>query len=290
MIRLLFLCLIAFAGPALAESQKIALGDRYYQIDLPPGRKAAPIILALHGGGGNPEQFANNNGFSRPANAKGYAVIYPAGSARGRLNLLTWNGGYCCGYAAKSDVDDIGFLDAVIADATRRFGLNGDRVYLTGMSNGSMMAERYGALRAGRVRAVAGVSGTMDVKATRIKGPVPLLHIHGTADPMVPFGGGRGEDSLTKTNWASVDQLIAAFVRAAGGRLTATTQTIDPANDGMQVVRTDYSTVRGKVMVRLMTVEGGGHAWPGSRRSGKQGGTADIDGNSEVLQFFALHP
>ena len=290
MLKWIVTCLVVLAWPVWADSQTVKLGDRSYVVDLPARATNAPIILVLHGGGGNPAQFAANSGFSRPANAKGYAVIYPAGSARGRLGLLTWNGGYCCGFAAKARVDDVGFLDTVIADAVGRFGLNGDRVYLTGMSNGSLMAERYAALRAGHVQAVAGVSGTMDVRATSIGGPVPLLHIHGTADPMVPYAGGVGQDSLTKTNWASVDQLIGAFVRAAGEPLTASTWVIDPAEDGMSVTKTDYTDAKGRVMVRLMTVQGGGHAWAGSKRSTKQGGTADIDANTEVLRFFALHP
>lgn len=290
MIKWIVTGLVLLAWPVWADGQTVELGGRSYRIDLPARVQNAPIILALHGGGGNPAQFAANSGFSRPANTKGYAVIYPAGSARGRLGLLTWNGGYCCGYAAKARVDDVGFLDAVIADAVGRFGLNGGKVYLTGMSNGSLMAERYAALRAGRVRAVAGVSGTMDVRSTRIGRPVPLLHIHGTADPMVPYAGGVGQDSLTKTNWASVDQVIEAFVRASAVPLTASAQVIDPADDGMSVTKTDYTDTKGRVMVRLMTVQGGGHAWVGSKRSTKQGGTAAIDANTEVLRFFALHP
>lgn len=70
-----------------------APGDRYYVIELPAQAANAPMILALHGGGGNPDQFARNTGVSKPALAQGHAVIYPAGSALGRVGFLTWNGG-----------------------------------------------------------------------------------------------------------------------------------------------------------------------------------------------------
>ena len=83
-------------------------------------------------------------------------------------------------------MDDIGFPDSISADAATRSGIDRQRSDLTGMSNGSRMAKRYVAISAGKVRAVAGVSGTMDVRATRVTGPVQLLHIHGTADPMIP--------------------------------------------------------------------------------------------------------
>ncbi len=283
-------CLLVLAWPVWADSQTVALGDRSYVIDLPELAAGAPIIVALHGGGGNPAQFSGNSGLSRPANAKGYAVIYPAGSARGRLNLLTWNGGYCCAYAAQAGIDDIGFLDSVIEDAAKRFGLDVSRVYLTGMSNGSLMAEVYGAARAGKVRAIGAVSGSLDVDHTRITGPVPILVIHGMADDHVPFAGGVGPKGKVPTDWSSVAQVIGAFVKAQGVPLVKTDIIIDPVKDNTRVMSTDYTDTQGSVMVRLLAIEGGGHVWPGGRRAAQGGGTADIDANTEVLKFFALHP
>ena len=133
LIAVLPLVVFMLAAPAAAELREVRLGDRFYLIDLPRSSGGAPMILALHGGGGDPAQFAAASGLGRAATAKGYAVVFPAGtSRRGKDRGLTWNGGYCCGYAARSGVDDAGFLRAVIADATARFGLQGDRVFLTG--------------------------------------------------------------------------------------------------------------------------------------------------------------
>lgn len=282
--------LVLLAWPLWARAEEISLGDRSYVIDLPSRAANAPIILALHGGGGNPAQFARNSGLSRPANAKGYAVIYPAGTGLERAGRLAWNGGYCCGAAARNGVDDVAFLDAVIADATKRFGLDGRRVYLTGMSNGSLMAEVYAAARPGRVRALGAVSGSMDVDRVRVKGPVPILVIHGTADAHVPFAGGLGSEGKQATDWSSVDQVIAAFTAAFRGRLTRSETVLDPVRDDTRVLKTDYSDATGRVQIRLLAIEGGGHVWPGGRRAQRSGGTADIAANTEVLQFFALHP
>ncbi len=119
------LCAI-LAWPARAELQEVRLGERFYLIDLPARAKGAPMILALHGGGGDPSQFATASGLGAAGTAKGYAVVFPAGSSRrGGDRLLTWNGGYCCGHAARAGVDDNAFLKAVIADASARFGLDG---------------------------------------------------------------------------------------------------------------------------------------------------------------------
>lgn len=283
MLRFLVLLLALATAPAAAET--IRLGDRSYRIDLPANPQGAPIIIGLHGGGGSADQFARSSGLSRPANRQGYAVIYPEGTGR----AATWNGGYCCGSAQRNRVDDMAFLDAVIADATRRFGLNPERLYLTGMSNGAIMAETYAARHPGRVRAVAGVAGTMDTGRIRVKGPVPLLHIHGTADAMVPYAGGLGDSSLTRTNFASVASVEAAFL-APFPMLARTEHVIDPAADGMRVIERNYADGRGRVQVRIQTIEGGGHAWPGSSRAARQGATQDISATTEVLRFFADHP
>lgn len=288
MIRLLCLILGLLAAPATAET--ITLGDRSYRIDLPPNPQNAPVILALHGGGGSANQFARSSGLSAPATQQGYAVIYPQGTGpQGTGRAATWNGGYCCGSAARTRVDDMAFLDVVVADATRRFGLNARRLYLTGMSNGSILAETFAARHPSRVRAVSGVAGTMDTRRNRVAGPVPLLHIHGTADPMVPYSGGKGDSSLTRTNFASVATVEAAFL-APFPMLARTERIIDPAADGMRVIERNYADGQGRVQVRIQTIEGGGHAWPGGRRAARQGGTQDIKATTEVLRFFAEHP
>jgi polyhydroxybutyrate depolymerase len=284
MFRILLLCL-AFAHPVLAAetpSHRVEMPDgRWFRIDLPDQAAGAPIILGLHGGGGNPDQFARNSGLSQAAVEAGYAVIYPAGT--GRTRLLTWNGGYCCGYAARQGVDDVAFLDTVVARAAQQFGLDGDRVYVTGMSNGSIMAERYAALRPGAVRAVAGVAGTLD-PAVRPLGGVPLLHIHGTADEMVPYAGGQGS-GLTDTDFAPVESTMAAFAAAWPQPLTEVQGTsIDAAGGPLR--QRDWRDAEGRPVVRLVTIEGGGHVWPGGRRADGAG----PDATAMILRFFARYP
>lgn len=284
----LILPLVLFVLPAAAET--VRLGDRTYQIDLPANPQGAPLILALHGGGGDPDQFASASGLGAKATRAGYAVVFPAGTGRRGDRLLTWNGGYCCGGAARSGVDDLGFLAAVIKDAEDRFGVDGSRVYITGMSNGSIMAETFAARNPGMVRAVAGVAGTMDTGRTRVQGQVPALIIHGTADSMVPYYGGKGDTSLTRTSFASVASVVEAFLAPWGGGLTEERREIDRRGDGTSVIVTDYRQGRA-VVLRLMTVEGGAHHWPGGRKARlSEGKTAEIDANTEILRFFALHP
>ena len=285
-----FVLLIALVLSQPLAAETVRLGDRWYKVELPANPKGAPLILALHGGGGDPDQFASASGLARAANRAGFAVVFPAGPGRRGERLLTWNGGYCCGSAARKGVDDIGFLRAVIRDASDRFGVDGSGVYLTGMSNGSIMAETFTAKNPDLVRAVAGVSGTMDTARTRVLGRVPALIIHGTADSMVPYEGGQGDTSLTRTDFASVASVVTAFLAPWGGGLAKTTRTIDVRDDGTAVIVTDYQN-RGGVVLRLMTVEGGAHHWPGGRKARlTDGKTQEIDANAEILRFFAAHP
>lgn len=288
MLRALTLILALLIPLSPASAETVRLGDRWYDIVLPANPQGAPLILALHGGGGDPAQFASASGLGAAATRAGFAVAFPAGSGRRGDRLLTWNGGYCCGSAARQGVDDLGFLKAVIADASSRFGVDGTGVYLTGMSNGSILSETFAAKNPDLVRAVAGVAGTMDTRRTRVQGRVPALVIHGTADTMVPFEGGKGDTSLTRTDFASVASVVQAFL-APWGKTTTTTRTIDRRDDGTAVTITDHQK-GGAVVLRLITVEGGAHHWPGGRKARlTEGKTQEIDANTEILRFFALH-
>jgi polyhydroxybutyrate depolymerase len=288
MLKLLTVCLLMLVAPAHADVQEIKMAGRSYLVELPDTAGRAPILIVLHGGGGNAGQIARDARIGRPATRLGYAVIYPEGLSR-RLGLATWNAGNCCGLAVQKGSDDMAFLDSIVADAADRFGVDPKAIFVTGMSNGSMMAERYAAGRPDRVRAVAGVAGTLDVDQFTVRGAVPLLVIHGTADTHVPFEGGVGPDSFAGVSFTSVREVIAAFAHAQGIRLQRRTDIIDPSDDGMRVLRTDWVAADGRVHVRLLAIEGGGHVWPGGQRAARKGGTTDISATKEILEFFQQH-
>jgi polyhydroxybutyrate depolymerase len=285
MFRALIALLMIWTGAVQAASLKtVTLDDgRFYLIAVPDGVERPPLILALHGGGGNPEQFERDAGLAKAALKAGFAIAYPAGS--GRTRLLTWNAIYCCAYAQRQRIDDVAFLDRVVADAGRQFGIDSKRIFVTGMSNGSMMAETYGALRPGIVRAIAGVSGTLDLRDIQPRGGVPLLHIHGTDDENVLYQGGVGPDSIVGTDVSSVEDLLEAFLSVAPRGLVYSETVLNPANDGMTTDRLAWSE-NGIDWVVHLRVNGGGHNWPGGARGQRKGATKDFAAATEVIRFF----
>src|SRR3954451_20108548 len=70
------------------------------------GPGEAPMVVMLHGGFGSGKQAEKAYGWDQLAENEGIVVLYPDGLRR------TWNAGDCCGYAARKNVDDVGFISA----------------------------------------------------------------------------------------------------------------------------------------------------------------------------------
>jgi len=169
---------------------------RSYRIFVPSGDvRAAPLVVALHGGLGSGVQFSRNSGLDGLATSNRFIVVYPEGV--GRLpddsgGAQTWNGGNCCGPAARQGIDDVGFVRRVVSDVAREYRIDRNRVYAVGHSNGGIMALRL-ACEASDVFAAVGVqSASLGMTRCAPAGPVAVIQIHGTADTNVPITGGIG--------------------------------------------------------------------------------------------------
>jgi polyhydroxybutyrate depolymerase len=264
---------------------------RSYVLRLPPslGRGApVPLVLVLHGGGGNASNAERMTGFTPLAGAEGFIVAYPEGTARGRAPMLTWNAGHCCGYAMQNRVDDVGFLAALIDHLGRRYPIDPKRVYLTGMSNGAMMAHRAGIELSDRVAAIAPVAGAVfgDEPAPRAR--VSALMINGMQDRAVPYDGGAPGGRFADT-WdgspvrPALDQ--ARFWAGPNGCAPPATR------ETAAYTHVRYACTEA-VGVELYGVRDQGHAWPGGARGSRLGDvpTRSLDASRVIWTFFLAHP
>jgi polyhydroxybutyrate depolymerase len=220
--------------------------DRSYRLYIPAGLPTpAPLVVMLHGGFGSAQQAERAYGWDQLADSAKFVVAYPDGVGR------AWNVSGCCGRPAQENIDDVGFITAVVNDISGNVGVDAKRVYATGISNGGMMSYTL-ACNTGTYAAIGPDSATQ-LDACESPHPTSVMHIHGTADRLIRYGGGPGMGvahidgpAVPDLNsfWRNVDQCGAPAVSTNGA---VTTSTADCA-DGRNVV--------------LMTVDGGGHEWP----------------------------
>ena len=157
------------------------------------GKEKKPLLIALHGGFGSGAQVKESYGLDEDARKHGYAIVYPDGiSKRERLKVRTWNAGGCCGYAAESEVDDVKFISVLIDTLVAKENVDPERIFVTGMSNGAMMAYRLACEIPEKIKAIAPVAGYV-LPAESCGSAVPIIHFHSLQDKNVPFEGGPGD-------------------------------------------------------------------------------------------------
>jgi polyhydroxybutyrate depolymerase len=243
--------------------------DRSYRLYLPqlPDDDAVPLVVMLHGGFGTAQQAQEAYGWDSAADRHGFAVAYPDG-----LNRAWSVGGGCCGQPGRTAVDDVGVIEAMVADVRSTVAVDPARVYATGMSNGAMMSYRL-ACDSSVFAAVAPVAGTLMGDCER-RQPLSILHIHGLADENVRFDGSAGT-GYAKIDGPPVNEVIEAW-RQAADCAAATVQT-----DGD--VTTSHAACAGGLAVDLITVAGAGHQWPGSRPKSAVEKMLGLDPPSDAL-------
>jgi polyhydroxybutyrate depolymerase len=250
------------------------------------------VVLVFHGGLNNAEIMVRFCGLNEKADRAGFLAVYPNGTGRGE-RLLTWNAGNCCGYAERTNVDDVAFVRALLDDLATVVSIDPKRVYATGISNGGMICYRLASELSDRIAAIAPVAGPMGTERCSPKRAVSVMHFHGTADEFAPFNGGRGAKSLPTINFYSVDHSIQAWVKANGcAKDPVVTRIADRAKDGTTIVRKTHAEGRDGAEVVLVMIEGGGHTWPGrATRLGFLGKTTqNISANDAMWEFFQKHP
>jgi len=250
-----------------------------------------PLVLAFHGGQTHPEMMRRFSGLDAFAAAGRAVVVYPAGTGS-REDILTWNGGNCCGQALVDQVDDVGFARELVADVAGRLPVDPRRIHATGMSNGAMMAYRLAAEMADRIASIAPVAGPLALASVAPSRPVPVLHFHGTLDQFTPLEGGVGRRSVTRVAHRPVLDGLLDWVRADGCPPEPRREPVPCTDDGITIERFTWGPGRDDSEVVFYRLEGGGHTWPGRTPDSFFLGPSalSLDANELIWRFFDRHP
>jgi polyhydroxybutyrate depolymerase len=295
----LMICVLSFLAMS-SHADELKPGDhvlaltvgqrgRTYLLHLPPvydGKRLLPLVIVLHGGGGNAPGAVRMTGFSEKADKEGFVVVYPNGSGRLKTRLLTWNSGNCCGYAMDQNVDDVGFIRALIDELVTLRAIDPKRVYVTGMSNGGMMTYRLGCELSDKIAAIAPVAGALNVENCQPANPVSVIIFHGTADEHVLYKGGEPIQKVDRHYRVdkSVAYAVSFWVKHDGCSET-------PQRSEKGSIQAEIYGGKDGVEVVLYTVNGGGHAWPGGQAYllGTEP-TREISATDLMWEFFVRHP
>jgi len=293
---LLAALLVAAAGARADERIDLPYqGEtRDYLLHVPPNAGDGPLalVIALHGASGSAPGFAGETRFAEASDKFGMLVAFPDGSEGGNPRRRTFNAQICCGDAVTRQVDDVGFVGAVIEDVARHHPVDRARVYATGMSNGGMLTYQLAAMHPDWFAAVAPVAAAIGGMTRAGKTyiipmpamPVPVMIIHGTKDLYVPYAGGSSPVLKFPNIWKmSVDDALSFWAASDG---CAGKPAIAYAAKNLK--REAYADCKEGSEVVLWEILGGDHNWPGDIFPASGGGKT-ISASEAILAFFATH-
>lgn len=258
--------------------------QRAYRLHVPAtytGTEPVPLVLALHQFTDTAAGMERLTGFNDLADREGFLVAYPQGRFR------IWQVG-------EDGVDDVAFIEALIDALAAEYPIDPTRIYATGISAGGMMVQ-YLACKTNRFAAIATVTGSIERPLSESCEPprLPVLLMHGDADPIIPYAGG-----LTNAGPGRQPDFLGAAENAAWWANINGCPQVPVALDirnpvtGDQATRISYVCEDG-VEVQFYTLFGGGHTWPGRNNGYPRfivGPTSQaLDATEVIWAFLARH-
>ncbi|HET6611635.1 MAG TPA: PHB depolymerase family esterase [Kofleriaceae bacterium] len=247
--------------------------ERSFRVHVPATYDPAvrtPLVLNFHGFTSNAAQQELLTLMPIKADDAGFITVAADGVG------ASWNAGACCGQAVVEDIDDVGFVTAMLDELEASLCIDPARVYATGFSNGGFLSHRLACELSTRIAAVAPVSGVLGIDTCAPSRPVPVLQFHGTADPVVPYGGNP------VLGFESVATTIGGWVERNGCDATA-----EVYYENGDVTCERYSGCDAGATVALCTIDGGVHTWPGGTLPPA---TTNISATDAMWDFFIAHP
>ena len=286
--------------PPTPGSSRITLHSGGYAreavLHVPTGYDPAappPLVIGLHGAGGNGEQFMRGGGWAEMSDRAGFVFVAPDGlpsrpgeAADFLTNPHVWNSGQLRTGSPRTGVDDVAFVAALLDRLQSLAPCDPKRVYVTGHSNGGGMSFRLAGKLADRVAAIATVAGLVADPDPKPSRPVPTLFILGTKDPLTPLAGGESHLPWGSRTTKPVTEYLATWAKAIG----CAEKPVD-LSDANGVKTVEYRPKGDGPRLKVLYLEGHGHSWPGSRDPGvlkRATGpvAATIDATQTIWGFF----
>lgn len=261
--------------------------------DRSPPAEGFPLILVFHGGGMQGEGMRRLTHLDQVADTRGFIVVYPNGIDK------HWNDGRS---SIKNPQDDVAFVSALIDRMTHVSRIDQERVYATGISNGALFAERLGCDLSEKIHGIAPVAGSLPSDLVSVCHPrraIAVMQIDGTKDPIMPFGGGavstlggagEGGDVI------SVPATASFWAKQNHCSPHASQQLLPPivAFDRTRIMEARYQGCAAGAPVALLSVIGGGHAWPGGPQYARPRvvgfASQQLDASETIARFFLSLP
>jgi polyhydroxybutyrate depolymerase len=260
------LALTGWGGSALAASIDLKGVARTYSVQFPDNRPA-PLVIVLHGNTQTGADMVSRTSWPAVARRERFGVVFPDGLNRAWADLrLNANR---AGRAPPEGTDDVGFIVALIEKFIADGAADPKRIYVTGLSNGGAMTMTMVCVRAELFAAAAAVIINFTdemANACHPARPVPMLMINGTADPLIPYEGGRGTSRFARPGFWSTEKTF-AFWRRVNGCEGPDADVSDlphcDKSDPTTVTRFSSRCPPGRDAV-LYRVNHGGHRMPGN--------------------------
>lgn len=211
-------------------------------------RTAGPhdLVVNMHEFRSNPRTQLKYSGWAKHLDTIDAIVVAP--DAR----YAVWNAGTCCGRAVDKHVDDVAFLDALVARVDEVACTSG-RVLATGIGNGAMMAQVW-SCESDIPDAVLSVGGSLQWSECRNPRPVPLLHYHGADDTFIPLDGSESGLVAQEDAPFPLQHALDAWAQRNGATETTTVRSGD----------LHCAQYAGKAPITSCIIQGGADTWPGA--------------------------
>lgn len=244
--------------------------NREYTLFLPKNLpQNAPLVFVLHGLGGNKETIRQRADMDKIAEEYKFVICYPNGAFT-KNDTRYWNAGLK--YPAQND--DIGFLAEFAAYLQDEYKLDGEKTYSCGFSNGGFMSYTLGINRPDVFKAIACVAGTMSKKTWNdrdLAKELPVLHIHGNADNVVPIDGSIS----LQGGWGGAPS-VPEIVEFWSDKNQCKAEQVFDIFDNADIIK--YTQGINEVWVYI--VDDWGHGWPNKEEAG-------FDASEVIWQFFS---